>query len=94
MKSLKELRRPARGAVDALHDESLKYLMRIAVARVGKHNWRAAAEETADLYETVKSWTTPSHQATIAHVLAACLEAQGQMKKAAEYCEQFQRLEG
>jgi hypothetical protein len=94
VKSLKELRRPARGAVDALHDESLKYLMRIAVARVGKHNWRAAAEETADLYETVKSWTTPSHQATIAHVLAACLEAQGQMKKAAEYCEQFQRLEG
>ncbi len=82
-KTLEELKHAPAAEIDAMHGESFKYLMRIVVGRIGKHDWQGAAEETAGLLEAVKSWAEPGHQSILAHVLASSLEAVGQTQNAA-----------
>jgi len=91
-KRLAELKRPPKSAIEAFHDESLKYLMRIVVLRIAQHHWAAAAKDTSDLFETVKLWAEPHHQRIIVHVLATCLEALGETRRAAKCYRECERL--
>ncbi|HTZ58027.1 MAG TPA: S8 family serine peptidase [Acidobacteriaceae bacterium] len=91
-KQLAELKRPARSAVDTFHAESFKYLMRIVIRLIAKHDWSAAVKDTSDLFETVRSWAEPGHQSIILHVLATCFEALGETNRAAESYRESDRL--